>query len=177
LQQARHAVGRIQKETPRLVNARDNQVARGKHKTISNRSQYIQYIHSGTIITQFSYHSKLWIPDTPEKQDVDLKSYLIKIIQSFKEDINNLLKKMQENTGKLVEVLKEETNEPLKDVQTKTIKQVKELNKAVQDLKIEVQTINKTQMEATLKMEILGKRSGAIDACINNRIQEIEVRI
>jgi predicted nucleic acid-binding Zn-ribbon protein len=54
---------------------------------------------------------------------------------------------------------------------------VKELNKAVQDLKMEVETIKKSQMEATLEMENLGKRSGATDASINNRIQEIEERI
>jgi hypothetical protein len=35
---------------------------------------------------------------------------------------------------------------------------VKELNKAVQDLKIEVETIKKTQIGATLKIENLGKR-------------------
>jgi len=51
---------------------------------------------------------------------------------------------------------------------------VKELNKAVQDLKVEVETIKKTQMEANLEMENLGKRSGITDVSITNRIQEIE---
>ena len=51
---------------------------------------------------------------------------------------------------------------------------MKEQNKAVQDIKMEVETIRKTQMEATLEMENLGKRSGVTDANINNRIQEIE---
>jgi hypothetical protein len=41
-----------------------------------------------------------------------LKSYLMKIIESFKGDINNLLKEIQENIGN----------------------QVKELNKVIQDL-------------------------------------------
>jgi hypothetical protein len=36
---------------------------------------------------------------------------------------------------------------------------VKELNKAVQSGKVEVETIRKTQMEANLEMENLGKRS------------------
>ena len=57
----------------------------------------------------------------PENQKADLKSYFMKIIYSFKEDINNSLKEIQENTGK----------------------QVKELNKAIQDLKVEVETIKK----------------------------------
>ena len=54
------------------------------------------------------------------------------------------------------------------------MKQMKELNKEIQDLKMEVKTM-KTQMEATLEMGNLGKRSGATDASINNRIQEIEI--
>jgi uncharacterized coiled-coil protein SlyX len=52
-----------------------------------------------------------------------------------------------------------------------------ELNKTIQDLKREEDTIKKTQSEATLDIEILGKKSGAIDASISNRIQEIEERI
>jgi hypothetical protein len=37
---------------------------------------------------------------------------------------------------------------------------VKELNKVFQELKVEVETIKKTQMEANLEMENLRKRSG-----------------
>jgi hypothetical protein len=37
--------------------------------------------------------------NTPENQESVLKSYLMKIIQSFKEDINNSMKEIQENTG------------------------------------------------------------------------------
>ena len=54
---------------------------------------------------------------------------------------------------------------------------MKELNKVIQDLKVEVETIKKTQMEANLEMENLGKRSGITDVSITNRIQEIEERI
>jgi uncharacterized coiled-coil protein SlyX len=54
---------------------------------------------------------------------------------------------------------------------------VKELNKTIQDLKMEVKTIKKSQWEIALEMEILGKKSGTIDASINNRIQEMEERI
>jgi hypothetical protein len=50
------------------------------------------------------------------------------------------------------------------------------LIKAVQDLKIEVQTIMKTQIEATLEMKNLGKRSRITDVTINNRIQELQER-
>jgi prefoldin subunit 5 len=51
---------------------------------------------------------------------------------------------------------------------------VKELNKTIQDLKMEIETIKKSQRETTLELENLGKRSGVIDANITNRIQEIE---
>jgi chromosome segregation ATPase len=57
------------------------------------------------------------------------------------------------------------------------MKQVKELNKIIQDLKMEVETIKKTQRETTLEVEILGNKSGPIDASITNRIQEMEERI
>ena len=52
-----------------------------------------------------------------------------------------------------------------------------ELNKTIQDLKMEVETIKKTQRETTLEIEILGKKSETIDASINNRIQEMGERI
>ena len=42
---------------------------------------------------------------------------------------------------------------------------------------MEVETIKKTQRETTLEIEILGKKSGVIDASISNRIQEMEERI
>ena len=54
---------------------------------------------------------------------------------------------------------------------------MKEVNKSFQDLKVEIETIMKTQMEANMKMENLGKRSGITDISITNRIQEIEKRI
>jgi predicted nucleic acid-binding Zn-ribbon protein len=54
---------------------------------------------------------------------------------------------------------------------------VKELNKTIQDLKMEIETIKKSQRGTTLELENLGKRSGVIDASITNRIQETEERI
>jgi prefoldin subunit 5 len=87
------------------------------------------------------------------------------------------LKELEENTGKQVENLKEETQKSLKELQENTIKQLKKLNKTIQDLKMEVETIKKSQRETTLEIEILGKKSGAIDASINNIIQEMEERI
>jgi hypothetical protein len=41
---------------------------------------------------------------------------------------------------------------------------------------MEVETINKTQKDTNLEIEILGKKSGIIDVSISNRIQEMEER-
>ena len=91
----------------------------------------------------------------PEKQDSDLKSHLMMMLEEFKKDLNNFLKEIQENTGKQVEALKEETQKLLRELQENTNKQVKELNKTVQDVKMEVETIKKSQRETTLEIEIL----------------------
>jgi hypothetical protein len=103
-------------------------------------------------------------PNIPTKQDSDLKSYLMSLVEDFKRGINNALKEIQENTAKQVEVLKEETQNSLKELQENTTKQMMELSKTIQDLKMEVETIKKSQRETTLEIEILGKKSGTIDA-------------
>jgi chromosome segregation ATPase len=51
------------------------------------------------------------------------------------------------------------------------------LKKTIQNLKIELETIKKSQRETSQEIENLGKKSGAIDASITNRIQDIEERI
>jgi hypothetical protein len=139
---------------------------RGKHKTISNRNQYTRASSNPSSPTTASPE----YTNTLENQEADLKSYLMKIIESFKEDINNSLKEIQESTGK------QETNKSLKEIQENTIKWVKELNKVVQDLKMEIETIKKAQMEANLEMENLGKWSGIAGVSIIKRIQETEER-
>jgi cell division protein FtsL len=67
--------------------------------------------------------------------------------------------------------------EVLKEKQENTSKQVMEMNKNIIDLKKEVDTIKKTQSEAMLEIETLGKKSGTINVSISNRIQEMEERI
>ena len=51
---------------------------------------------------------------------------------------------------------------------------MKELNKTIEDIKMQVETIKKTQRETTLEIESLGKKSGTIDTSISNRIKEME---
>jgi hypothetical protein len=74
-------------------------MVRGKHK-ITCRNQRPENLEpsepSSPIIASPGY------PSTPEKQDFNLKSHLMKMIKDFKEYINNSLKEIQENTGKKI---------------------------------------------------------------------------
>jgi hypothetical protein len=80
-------------------------------KTISNRSHYTLAPSEPSNPTTSSPE----YPNTPKKHDGDLKSFLMKIIESFKDDINNPVKEKQENTGKQVEKpLKRKQIYPLK---------------------------------------------------------------
>jgi CRISPR/Cas system endoribonuclease Cas6 (RAMP superfamily) len=92
----------LQSEIPRPLNTRDNQTARGKDKSISNINQ-CNLASSGR---SSSATSSPVYANTLEKQDSYLKAHLIKIIENFKEDINNSLKEIQENIDKQVKELK-----------------------------------------------------------------------
>ena len=87
-------------------------MARGKGKKISNGIQgYLASSEpSSPTIVSPGYHN------TPEKQDSDLKSHLMMMIEDFKKDINNSFKEIQENTGKQQETLKEEKQRSLKEL-------------------------------------------------------------
>ena len=96
------------------------------------------------------------------------------MIEDFNKDIDNSHKEIQENTRKQIE----ETQKSLKELQENTNKQVKELNKTIQDGKNGIRNNKKkSKRETTLEIDNLGKKSGAIDASISNRIQAIEERI
>jgi hypothetical protein len=53
-------------------------------------------------------------PNTPGKLDPDLKAYLMMMVEEIKEDFNNSLKEIQENTAKQEEDIKEEAQKSLK---------------------------------------------------------------
>ena len=55
-------------------------------------------------------------PNKPEKQDLDLKSHFMMLIEDFKKDINNSLKEVQENMNQKAEVLKKETQKLLNKI-------------------------------------------------------------
>jgi hypothetical protein len=92
---------KLQPETARTSNTRDDQVAKGKYINLTNRNQdYLAYSkHSSPSIGRPGF------PNTSEKQGVDLKSYFMMLIEDFKKEINNSLKEIQKNTGKKVEAL------------------------------------------------------------------------
>ena len=69
------------------------------------------------------------------------------MIEDFNKGINNSLKEIQSNVGKQVKALKEETQKSLKELQENTAKQVKEMNKTIQDIKLEIENIKKSQRE------------------------------
>ena len=92
------------------------------------------------------------------------------IEKDFMKDLNNSLKEIQENTDKQVEALKEETQNPLKNYRDTQSNRWSNLQKIIHDLKLERETIKKSQGETSLEKENLGKRSGVIDANITNRM-------
>jgi wobble nucleotide-excising tRNase len=145
----------------------------GKRKNLTNRNQD----HSPSSEPSTPTSATPGHPNTHEKLEPDLKVYLMMMVEDIKKDFNNSLKEIQENSAKQVEDLKEEAQKSLKELQENMTKQVMELNKTIQDLKGEVDTIKKTQCEATLEIETLGKKSGTIDSSISSRIQEMEERL
>jgi hypothetical protein len=129
-------------------------MAKGKRNNLTNRNQ--DHSPSSELTTPTT--ASPGYLNTPKKQNSDLKSYLMMLVEDFKKGINNslkeiqestakqieVLKELQENTAKQVEFLKEETQKFFKELQENTTKQVMELNKPIQDLKMEVETMKKT---------------------------------
>jgi hypothetical protein len=100
-------------------------MSRGKHKNLNNRNQgYLAASEPSSSNTASPGY-----PNTPEKQDSDLKSHLMMMREDVKKDISNSLKEIQEITGKPAENLKEETHKSLKEIQKSTTKNMKELKK------------------------------------------------
>jgi hypothetical protein len=63
-------------------------MVKGKHKNLTNRNQdYLTSLEPSSPTTASPGY-----PNTLEKQDVDLKSHLMMLIEDFKKDINKSLK-------------------------------------------------------------------------------------
>jgi hypothetical protein len=84
-------------------------MARGKHKNISNRNQWI--LASSKPSSPRTVSSGY--PKALEKKDSDLKSYFMIMIEDLKKEKHYSLKEIQEKTDKQVEVLKEQTQKKM----------------------------------------------------------------
>jgi hypothetical protein len=91
-------------------------MAKGKCKNLTNRNQD----HSASSEPSTPTTVSPGYPNTLEKQDLDLKSYLMMVVEDFKKGNNSSLKEIQENTAKQVEDLKEEAQKSLKELQENT---------------------------------------------------------
>jgi len=88
-------------------------MARGKHRNPSNRNQ--DYMASSEPNSPTKANTEY--PNTSGKQDPDLKSHLIMMMEDFKKDRKNSLREMQENTNKPAEAYREEMQKSLRELQ------------------------------------------------------------
>ena len=88
-------------------------MAKGKHKNPTNRNQD----HSPSSEHSTPTPSSPGHPNTTEKLDPDLKAYLMMMVEEIKKNLNNSLKKIQENIAKQVEDIKEKAQKSLKELQ------------------------------------------------------------
>jgi hypothetical protein len=89
----RITAGTSYSQTALTTNTRDYQMVKGKHKNLTNRNQH----HSAPSEHSTPSTASPGYPNTPEKQDLDLKSYHMMLVDDFKKGINNSLKEIQEN--------------------------------------------------------------------------------
>ena len=74
----------------------------------------------------------------------------------------------------MIEVLKEEMNKSLKEI-FENKQAVKEINKIAQNLKVEIESIKKTQTKINLELKHLGTQTGTSKRSLtNNKIKAME---
>jgi hypothetical protein len=137
-------------------------MTKAKQKIISNRSEYTltpsEPSSSSTASHEYS--------NTPENHDGYLKSHLIKIIETLKEDIYNSLKVIEENSGKQVEALEEETNPSKKYRKTQTGEGIEQSSPRS---KIGSRNNKEITNRGNPGNKNLGKGSGATNASITSK--------
>ena len=82
-------------------------MSKGKRKNLTNRNQD----HSPSSEHNTSTPPSPGHLNTPEKLDLDLKAYLMMMVEDIKKDYNNSLKEIQKSTAKELKVLKEKTQQ------------------------------------------------------------------
>ena len=71
-------------------------MAKGKRRNLTNRNQD----HSQSSEPSTSTSARPGYPNTPEKVDLDLKAFLMMMLEDMKKEFNNSLKEIQENSAK-----------------------------------------------------------------------------
>ena len=72
------------------INTRDYQMLKGKCKNLTNRNQD----HSPSSEHSTPTSPSPGHPNTPKKLDLDLKAYLIMMVEDLKKELNNSLKEI-----------------------------------------------------------------------------------
>jgi predicted transcriptional regulator len=124
-------------------------MVKGEHKNLTNRNQ--EYWASSEPSMPPTTTSPGYL-NTSEKQDEDLKSYLMMVVEDFKKGINNSLKEIQ-NTAKQVEALKEEAQKFLKELQDNAAKQVEAIKEETQKPLKELQENTDKQVEVFKELQ------------------------
>jgi hypothetical protein len=99
-----HRREKLLSESARPTKTRDSQMERCKYKKQSNKNKDKLTSSEPSSPTTASPG----YPHTPEKQDTNLKSHLMMLIEDLTKVIHNSPKEIQENVGKQVGALKEE---------------------------------------------------------------------
>ena len=88
-------------------------MAKGKHKNPTKRNQD----HSPSSKPRTPTSPSPGHPNTPEKVGLDLKAYLMMMIEDIKKDFHKSLKELQESTAKELQALKEKQENTTKQVE------------------------------------------------------------
>ena len=92
--------------------------------------------------------ARLEQPNIDEAEENYLKNNFRRMFETFKEEMRNFLKEMEEKTNKELE----DISKSLKENQEKAIKHMKE---TVQDFKTEIEAIKKAQAKGIIETEIM----------------------
>jgi hypothetical protein len=88
-------------------------MTKGKCKNINNRNQ--DHSPSSKPCTPMS--ASPGYPNTTKSLDLDLKVYLMMMVEDIKKDFNKSLKEIHENTAKELQVIKEKQEYTIKQVE------------------------------------------------------------
>jgi hypothetical protein len=100
-------------------------MAKGKRRNLINRNQD----HSPSSEPSTPTSPSTGHPNTPKNLDLDLKAYLMMMVEDIKKEFNKSLKDIYENTAKELQVLKEKQENTIKQVESLKKKRKKHTNR------------------------------------------------